>query len=316
MGRCDIWLVLLLIGWAGVDMSVCLPSLWVYIRSLGGSKAVYGLAGAVASGAQFVSSPIFGMLADRHSDRAVIAASLLVQMCGGLLYACAVAFPHPGTVVGGGGGSSSGSSQGSVVWTDESTGSVSAPPPPHAAAPTAAYVVVAARGLLGFAAGNGATCRAYLARNSNPSARTRNLGLAAAAWRVGLVLGPAINWMLVQLPTGQLHTPSGALQLQLSSLTWVGYFIALSSAVSLMLVLAVLRANAPPPTATTAGKLLAGEDQGGRGVWMQLWRSRAWVMQYHPCCPVVSIVHRQCGASDGASLTRDSWIGRWPPRYL
>ena len=268
MGRCDIWLVLVLIGWAGVDMSVCLPSLWLYIRSLGGSKACYGLAGALASGAQFVSSPFFGWLADRYSDRTVIAASLLVQLLGGLLYACAVAFPHPAG--GSGSGSTAAAAEPPPLLLDEASDA--------ATTPMAAYMVVMARGILGFAAGNGASCRAYLARNSPPSQRTTNLGLAAAAWRIGLVVGPAINWLLVRLPT-RLALPAWLRGLHFSSLTWVGWFIAISSALCFVLVLTTLRHNNPASTITAAGEAVA--KGAGPRVWVrQLWVSRAWVMQF------------------------------------
>jgi MFS family permease len=282
--RGDILVVLVLIGWAGVDMSVCLPSMYVYIRSLGGGQEIYGLAGALASGAQFFASPIFGWLADRHSDKSVILASLLAQLLGGALYALAPQFPHHRTMTttrdGSAGGELLASSSGDGGSGGDGGGDGSM---------FAAYAVVAARAILGFAAGNGASCRAYLARNSPPEQATQNLGLAAAAWRIGLVTGPAINWLLLRLPVGR---PWG---LRLDSLTWVGYFIALSSLISGMLVAATLRPTPPPELRPRqAGGLAAdhaaeeaaaglGHDVhrlGACSIPAQLWRSNAWVMMY------------------------------------
>jgi MFS family permease len=166
MARADIWVVLTLIGWAGIDMSVSLPSLWLYIESLGGSKTLYGTAGAVANAVAFVAAPVFGWLADRFSSRGVIVIALVVQLAGGLLYSAAVLFPSPGGGAAGSSGSSSAAGGGGGV-------------------PWGAWVVVAARFLIGLASGSGATCRAYLTRNSDPAEKTANLGLAAAAWRIG-----------------------------------------------------------------------------------------------------------------------------------
>jgi hypothetical protein len=75
----------------------------------------------------------------------------------------------------------------------------------------------------------------------------------------------------VRLPRGEL------LGLRFDNLTWVGYFVALSSAVYVALVLALLE-----PEAVGGGK---GGEPGALqpvalpAVGAQLWRSSAWVMQ-------------------------------------
>lgn len=76
-------------------MSVSLPSLWIYIQYLGGTKSVYGMAGAIANAVGFVAAPLFGWLADRASSKHVIILALVVQALGGLVYALAALCHHP-----------------------------------------------------------------------------------------------------------------------------------------------------------------------------------------------------------------------------
>jgi MFS family permease len=88
-------LVLTLIGWQGIDMSVSLPSLWIYIQYLGGTKSMYGGAGAIANAVGFAAAPLFGWLSDRASSKKVIILALIVQAVGGLVYALAALCDHP-----------------------------------------------------------------------------------------------------------------------------------------------------------------------------------------------------------------------------
>lgn len=76
-------------------MSVSLPSLWIYIQYLGGTKSVYGAAGAIANAVGFAAAPLFGWLSDRAASKQVIILSLLIQAAGGLLYSFASLCDHP-----------------------------------------------------------------------------------------------------------------------------------------------------------------------------------------------------------------------------
>eukprot|EP01052_Picozoa_sp_SAG31_P004714 SAG31_NODE_198_length_20656_cov_5.167291_19_plen_179_part_00 len=105
--RGDILLALLVIGWAGIDMSVSLPSLWLYIKSLGGTKSDYGLAGAIANAVSFVTAPLFGWMSDRFSSKVIVVVSLLIQALGGLIYAFAALAEHPAECSAAGAGSDS-----------------------------------------------------------------------------------------------------------------------------------------------------------------------------------------------------------------
>eukprot|EP01043_Picozoa_sp_COSAG02_P028411 COSAG02_NODE_1720_length_11195_cov_7.064978_7_plen_301_part_00 len=238
--RADIWLVLSLIGWQGIDMSVSLPSLWIYIQYLGGTKSVYGMAGAIANAVGFAAAPLFGWLADRASSKQVIILALIVQTLGGLVYALAALCHHPPNhdydlpgdhdngrhhTPADPDSSSSGDGGGSITYTGP-------------------YVVVAARFLIGadltsavcrvvsvptvmaffthswavccagLASGSGATARAYLTRNSDAASKTANLGLAAVSWRLGLVIGPVVNLGIVAVPNGRWFG------LPFTNLTW------------------------------------------------------------------------------------------------
>ena len=236
--------MLSLIGWQGIDMSVSLPSLWIYIQYLGGTKSVYGAAGAIANAVGFAAAPLFGWLADRASSKQVIILALVVQAIGGFVYALAALCHHP-------------PNHDYDLPGDHDDG-----PPHHTPAdPDSSssgdgggaitymcpYVVVAARFLIGacltsaagpvlpalvvvpavtlfysqpyvcgagLASGSGATARAYLTRNSDAASRTANLGLAAMSWRLGLVIGPVINLGIVAIPNGRFFG------LPFTNLTW------------------------------------------------------------------------------------------------
>ena len=248
--RCDIWIVLTLIGWQGIDMSVTLPSLWLYIQSLGGSKTTYGTAGAVANAVGFVAAPLFGWLSDRVSSKGIIVFSLVLQGLGGLVYSSAALFPHPAA-----GSASSGGELGPGDYTGP-------------------YLVIVARFLIGLASGSGATARAYLTRQSDAADKTANLGMAAVSWRIGLVVGPVINVGIVHLPNGTLFG------LVFTNLTWVGYFIFVSSVVYIVLVMLLLRDESAAGAGGGGKGALARQSVSMGAVGSQLYRSNAWVMQY------------------------------------
>lgn len=208
--RVDIWLVLTLIGWQGIDMSVSLPSLWLYIQLLGGTKSMYGAAGAVANAVGFAAAPFFGWLSDRASSKGVIILALIIQAIGGLVYALAALCPHPPNHDDDVPGDHDDGHHHDPLDPDSSS-SGDGGGSPHYLGP---YVVIAARFLIGLASGSGATARAYLTRHSDAASKTANLGMAAVSWRLGLVLGPLINLGIVAVPNGTW------MGLPFTNLTW------------------------------------------------------------------------------------------------
>ena len=120
---------------------------------------------------------------------------------------------------------------------------------------------------------SGATARAYLTRQSDAADKTANLGMAAVSWRIGLVVGPVINLGIVHLPNGTLFG------LVFTNLTWVGYFIFVSSVVYIVLVMLLLRDESAAGAGGGKGAL-ARQSVSMGAVGSQLYRSNAWVMQY------------------------------------
>ena len=87
--RTEINLIFLIIAFAAIDNSVAIPSLWPYIRDLGGSKLLYGFAGAITNAVQIFSLPFFGWLSDKYSRKDILIVGHVIMVLGGLLYGAA-----------------------------------------------------------------------------------------------------------------------------------------------------------------------------------------------------------------------------------
>eukprot|EP01052_Picozoa_sp_SAG31_P004713 SAG31_NODE_198_length_20656_cov_5.167291_18_plen_207_part_00 len=109
---------------------------------------------------------------------------------------------------------------------------------------------------------------------SPPADKTRNLGLAGAAWRIGLCLGPVINSVIIYLPRGIFLGT-----FPLTNLTWVGYFITITALVYLWLACTLMKTE-EEATAAESKSGLKRQAVAGKALVKQLVRSRAWVMQY------------------------------------
>ncbi len=161
--RTEINLIFFIIAFAAVDQTVAIPSLWPYMEQLGGSKFLYGVAGAVTNAVQIFSLPFFGWLSDKFSRKSILMVGHAVMVVGGLLYGAAGTI-GPGNI--------------------------------------ALGAVILSRMLLGFAMGTRSSAQSYLTTKSLPEERSQNLGFAQAVSRTGLFIGPAFNWIVVSLPDG------------------------------------------------------------------------------------------------------------------
>ena len=228
----EILLIFAIIAFASVDMTIAIPSLFPYIDELGGSSLTYGVAGAATNAAQIVSLPFFGWLADRASKRLVLLIGHVLMALGGLLYGAAASLPHGAPAVG---------------------------------------AVIAARLLVGLAAGAGrGTAQAYITTRSHPARRTENLGLAKVITALGQMCGPVTNLLIVSLPRGRF-TFSGC-EIIFSQYTWVGYFIALTGVLYVILILLVLKPD-PPSSSAARDKEAVSMGEARR----QLAQTRMWI---------------------------------------
>lgn len=75
-----------------LDASLVSPSMSEYIRSLDGSRAVYGQAISLFFVGRILGLPLFGLLADYVSFESAFKSSLLLGVVGGLVYALAGLF--------------------------------------------------------------------------------------------------------------------------------------------------------------------------------------------------------------------------------
>jgi len=74
---------------SSICFSIVLPSIWPFLRSLGGNKWMLGWAVAVNSCGSLIASPLFGYWGDRRSTKEVIALSLVVMIAGNIMYSLA-----------------------------------------------------------------------------------------------------------------------------------------------------------------------------------------------------------------------------------
>ena len=87
--RTEINLIFFIIAFAAVDATVAIPSLWPYMKQLGGTKFLYGTAGAVTNAVQIFSLPFFGWLSDKFSRKSILLVGHGIMVLGGLLYGAA-----------------------------------------------------------------------------------------------------------------------------------------------------------------------------------------------------------------------------------
>ena len=72
-----------------IEGTVSVPSMWLYVQSLGGGHSEYGLAIASFAFFRLAAMGVFGMWVDARTYKEVYVVSLLVAMSGGLIYAAA-----------------------------------------------------------------------------------------------------------------------------------------------------------------------------------------------------------------------------------
>jgi MFS transporter, DHA1 family, tetracycline resistance protein len=137
-----------------VGFGIVVPLVPVYSRHFGAHGFVIGLIIASFSAMQFVFSPIWGRLSDKHGRRPI----LLLSTAGAAV---------------------------SYVFFALSSGLEN-----HAAA---IWLMVLSRAFAGLCGGNITVAQAYIADISPPEQRSRRMGLIGMAFGLGFIFGPAIG---------------------------------------------------------------------------------------------------------------------------
>jgi MFS transporter, DHA1 family, tetracycline resistance protein len=137
-----------------IGFGIVVPLVPVYSRSFGAHGIVIGLIIASFSAMQFISSPIWGRLSDRHGRRPI----LLISTAG-------AAFSYALFAL------SSGLENGTL----------------------ALWMLVISRSLAGIAGGNITVAQAYMADITPPEKRSRSMGLIGMAFGLGFIFGPILG---------------------------------------------------------------------------------------------------------------------------
>ncbi len=137
-----------------VGFGIVVPLVPVYSRHFGAHGFVIGLIIASFSAMQFVFSPIWGRLSDKHGRRPI----LLLSTAGAAV---------------------------SYVFFGLSSGLEN-----HAAA---IWLMVMSRAFAGLCGGNITVAQAYIADITPPEQRSRRMGLIGMAFGLGFIFGPAIG---------------------------------------------------------------------------------------------------------------------------
>ena len=142
-----------------IGFGIVVPLVPVFSRHLGASGLVIGVIIASFSAMQFLFSPVWGKLSDRHGRRPI----LLISTAG-----AAVSY---------------------VVFA---LGSGIAD---HA---TALWVLLLARTFAGICGGNITVAQAYIADITPPADRSKKMGLIGMAFGLGFIFGPAISGLALK----------------------------------------------------------------------------------------------------------------------
>jgi MFS family permease len=147
-----------------VGFGIVVPVLPFYVRSFGVSDVFIGLLAASYSLAQFVAAPLLGRLSDRRGRRPVIVATLVGSALAWTVFGLAGAV-----------GSAAGVAAGVAT-------------------------LFVSRLLAGAMGGNLAVAQAYVADVTPRERRAGALGLLAASFSLGFVVGPAVGGLAASRP--------------------------------------------------------------------------------------------------------------------
>jgi MFS transporter, DHA1 family, tetracycline resistance protein len=137
-----------------IGFGIVVPLVPVYSRHLGAHGMMIGLIIASFSAMQFVFSPIWGRLSDRHGRRPILLISTAGAAASYVLFAYGSGLEN------------------------------------HAAA---LWLLVISRSFAGMCGGNITVAQAYIADISPPEQRSRRMGLIGMAFGLGFIFGPAIG---------------------------------------------------------------------------------------------------------------------------
>ena len=137
-----------------VGFGIVVPLVPVYSRHFGAHGFVIGLIIASFSAMQFVFSPIWGRLSDKHGRRPVLLLSTAGAAASYVLFAV----------------SSGMESHSLAIW-----------------------LMVLSRAFAGLCGGNITVAQAYIADITPPEQRSRRMGLIGMAFGLGFIFGPAIG---------------------------------------------------------------------------------------------------------------------------
>jgi multidrug resistance protein len=137
-----------------VGFGIIVPFVPVYSRHFGAEGVVIGLIIASFSAMQFIFSPIWGRLSDRHGRRPILLLSTMGAALSYALFAWGASLPNHNT----------------AIW-----------------------VMVLSRMLAGLCGGNITVAQAYIADITPPENRSKRMGLIGMAFGLGFIFGPIIG---------------------------------------------------------------------------------------------------------------------------
>lgn len=146
---------------SSVSFSICMSSIWPYLKLLDSSASTDLLGWVVASYSigQLIASPVFGMMANcMRKSREPLVISLIINILANILYA---------------------------YLEDIKTHRV--------------VFLIAARALIGFGAGNVAVVRSYLSGATKLKERTSAMANLSAFQAIGFIVGPGIQTAMVPI---------------------------------------------------------------------------------------------------------------------
>ena len=237
----NVWVIFAMTFASAVEGTIVIPSLWLYVDSLGGSVSFYGSIIAAFWLTRVPSLLLFGLWVDRAPFSRVLSAGLLLGVAGAVLYATAPlavgAFGRPW----------------GLAW------------------------LMASRVLIGAGSGISVASQTYFATETPMNLRTQYMGYNQMFQRLVTPSGPALNLAFVFLPQINLlpgvHTPAGSPLF--SKFTYVGWFLCFVN-LALLLYLRCCFVEPPRPGVGVIPGFVKPRPTV-RWVLQHVKRTRAWV---------------------------------------
>src|SRR5215831_2770779 len=142
-----------------IGFGIVVPLVPVYSKHLGAQGVVIGIIIASFSAMQFVFSPIWGRLSDRHGRRPILLISTAGAAGSYVLFALSCGLENHQAAIG---------------------------------------LMVVSRMLAGLCGGNITVAQAYIADITPPENRSKRMGLIGMAFGLGFIVGPALGGLSLQ----------------------------------------------------------------------------------------------------------------------